>query len=96
MEQIELGATVLPAFAPMELAIQVGRFQYVCPVGAFGEKQVRRFLQLYRAGCLKFGHPGDFEKMPAFLNTAGSQPNSRVTSGNHATQTKVGALLVDG
>ena len=65
MEQVELGATVLPELDADHIGLQVGRFTYVLPVAALGPRQAKRLESLYRGGFLRFGHPGDFHVAPA-------------------------------
>ncbi len=65
LEQAELGATVLPETNAHYIGMQVGRFNYLCEVAGFTKPQAVRLEALYRAGRLRFGHPGDFHVAPA-------------------------------
>jgi len=65
MEQVELGATVLPEESPHYIGVQVGRYQYLCEVEALSAKQGARLEKLYRAGRVRLGYPGEFYVAPA-------------------------------
>ena len=66
LEQIELGAVVLPAHAP-DLVIQVGRAFYEAPKCYFTAGQAARFYELYRTGVMQLAYPGDFDTwLPEF------------------------------
>lgn len=68
LEQCELGALVLPQFAPEAIAVQVGKHTGVCNCDRWLPEHVARFATLYWQRRLDFVWPGDFEAPPAFLN----------------------------
>ncbi len=67
LEQIQLNAEVIPLDSPYACAVQVGRFQIVCDLQEMTLRQRGEFERLYRAGRIRFGHPGDFRVLPYFF-----------------------------
>ena len=65
LEQVRLGATVLPQLSTVQIGVQVGRRQYLCDVRRFTAPEAAMLETLYRAGQLTFGHPGDFHFPPS-------------------------------
>jgi hypothetical protein len=79
LEQIELGAEVLPGDSPYDIGVQVGRFQYTCDLEQFTLAQRSQLEQLYTARRIRFGYPGDFtdgrlQSLPFFFRCP---PNTR-------------------
>ncbi len=67
IEQIKLNAEVIPLDSPYQCALQVGRFQPVCDLQDLDLRERGEFERLYRAGKLRFCHPGDFRVLPYFF-----------------------------
>ena len=96
LEQVELGAAVLPMFAPAEVVVQVGRHQFACPASFFTDEQAVRFMKLYRAGGIRLEYPGDFEQLPAFPNQGlGVKPNTAIVTADVFCRTRVGAFTME-
>jgi hypothetical protein len=74
IEQIQLGATVLPGDTPFAIGVQVGRFTYACNLRGFNRSQKRELERLYRQHQMTFVHPGDFTVLPFFFS---GEPHTR-------------------
>jgi len=67
IEQIVLGVEVQPLDSAFEIFIQAGRQRYRFQLDDLSRPQQRELERLYRAGRLRFGHPGDFIRAPYFF-----------------------------
>ena len=73
LEEIELGAELIPQESDCFVGVRVGRFDFLCDLRAITKEQRTRFIELYRQCRIKFGFPGDFQLMPFFFKNQQSR-----------------------